>query len=58
MDFILDIYYTRVTPSKTFDILKDDFDHLFIMAVLLLLIVLSYLVKYLAAKKSLNAAWK
>ncbi|XP_027196145.2 ER membrane protein complex subunit 1 [Dermatophagoides pteronyssinus] len=54
----IDIYYTRVTPSKTFDILKDDFDHLLIMAVLLLLIIMSYLVKYLAAKKSLNAAWK
>ncbi|RWS21769.1 hypothetical protein B4U80_04341 [Leptotrombidium deliense] len=54
----LDIFYTRVTPSKTFDILKDDFDHWLIAGVLLILVGLSYFSKWLAAKKSLNNAWK
>ena len=54
----LDIFYARVTPSKTFDILKDDFDFLLIAAVLIALVTFSYLAKLLAARKSLNAAWK
>lgn len=54
----LDLLYTRVTPSKTFDILKDDFDHLLISAVLLALMALSYGTKHLAAVKALRAAWK
>ena len=53
----LDIFYTRVTPSKTFDILKDDFDHLLIAAVLVLLISMGYISKWLAARKHLKAAW-
>ncbi|RWS12912.1 hypothetical protein B4U79_03879 [Dinothrombium tinctorium] len=56
--FGLDIFYTRVTPSKTFDILKDDFDHWLIAGVLLILVGLSYLSKWLAARKTLNNAWK
>jgi len=54
----LDLYYTRVTPSKTFDILKDDFDHLLIIIVLLSLILFSFITKYLASRKTLKAAWK
>lgn len=54
----LDIFFTRVTPSKTFDILKDDFDHLLITAVLICLVVASYASKLLAQRKALRAAWK
>ncbi|XP_074596008.1 ER membrane protein complex subunit 1 [Brevipalpus obovatus] len=54
----LDIYHTRITPSKTFDILKDDFDHLLIIVVLVALVLFSVVSKYLASRKSLNAAWK
>lgn len=54
----LDIYYTRVTPSKTFDILKDDFDNLLIIIVLTALLLFSIATKYLASRKTLNAAWK
>lgn len=55
---IADLFYTRVTPSKTFDILKDDFDYLLITVVLIALILFSYICKWLAARKTLNAAWK
>lgn len=54
----LDLFFTRVTPSKTFDILKDDFDHLLITAVLIFLVVASYVSKMLAQRKALHAAWK
>lgn len=56
--FFVDIFFTRVTPSKTFDVLKDDFDFLLIVAVLVGLIVASYIGKLLAARKQLNAVWK
>lgn len=54
----LDLFFTRVTPSKTFDILKDDFDHILISAVLAFLVVASYVSKLLAQRKALHAAWK
>lgn len=54
----LDIFYTRVAPSKTFDLLKEDFDHLMIILVLSGLVVASYVTKYLASKKALRQLWK
>uniref|UniRef100_A0A224YDN7 ER membrane protein complex subunit 1 n=1 Tax=Rhipicephalus zambeziensis TaxID=60191 RepID=A0A224YDN7_9ACAR len=54
----LDIFYTRVAPSKTFDILKDDFDHVLISVVLTILILVSYVSKRFSARKALRAAWK
>ncbi|XP_064481950.1 ER membrane protein complex subunit 1-like [Ornithodoros turicata] len=54
----LDLFYTRVTPSKTFDILKDDFDHVLISVVLTVLIIVSYISKRLSTRKALRAAWK
>ncbi|XP_049962865.1 ER membrane protein complex subunit 1 isoform X2 [Schistocerca serialis cubense] len=54
----LDLFYTRVAPSKTFDLLKEDFDHLLITAVLLGLAVASYVTKKLASRKALKLAWK
>lgn len=54
----LDIFYTRVAPSKTFDVLKEDFDHRLIVLVLSGLIVASFVIKHLAARKALKQAWK
>ncbi|KAG5899737.1 hypothetical protein JTB14_006076 [Gonioctena quinquepunctata] len=54
----LDVFYTRVAPSKTFDVLKEDFDHLMIVVVLTGLIVGTYVTKYLAARKTLKQLWK
>ena len=54
----LDLFFTRVTPSKTFDILQEDFDHLLISAVLVFLVVASFASKHLAQRKALRAAWK
>lgn len=54
----LDLFYTRIAPSKGFDILKEDFDHLLISAVLLGLLAASYGTKWLASRKALKQAWK
>ncbi|GAB6018573.1 hypothetical protein CHUAL_000265 [Chamberlinius hualienensis] len=54
----LDLFYTRVTPSRTFDVLKDDFDHWIIVMALTGLLVASYITKKFAAKKALKQAWK
>ncbi|BHF80518.1 DUF1620 super [Sparganum proliferum] len=42
----LDIFFTRVAPSKTYDLLRDDFDHWFIAMITA------------AARKELNKAWQ
>ena len=54
----LDLYYTRVMPSKMFDVLKEDFDYIFISGVLSALILASILCSKLASIKSLNLSWK
>ena len=54
----LDLFYTRVTPSKTFDILKEDFEYWLIASVLFILLLFSYLSKILCNRKTLNNAWK
>lgn len=54
----LDLFFTRITPSKTFDILKDDFDHTLIAGVLVFLVIASLVTKYLAQQKALRASWK
>ncbi|XP_063704257.1 ER membrane protein complex subunit 1 [Culicoides brevitarsis] len=54
----LDLFVTRVAPSKTFDLLKEDFDYFLITAVLTALIVASYITKQLASRKLIKQAWK
>lgn len=54
----LDLFYTRVAPSKTFDMLKEDFDYALICLVLGALVVGTVVSKKLAAKKMLKQAWK
>lgn len=54
----LDIFVTRVAPSKTFDLLKEDFDYFLITVVLIALTTASYVVKHLSSRKALKQAWK
>ncbi|CAH1407951.1 unnamed protein product [Nezara viridula] len=54
----LDLFYTRVAPSRTFDVLKDDFEYWLITAVLSGLISAAYITKKLASRKALKQAWK
>ncbi|CAK9820665.1 ER membrane protein complex subunit 1 [Anthophora plagiata] len=54
----LDLFYTRVAPSKTFDVLKEDFDYYLIVIVLAALLISSYITKKLASQKAQKQAWK
>ncbi|XP_071945082.1 ER membrane protein complex subunit 1-like [Antedon mediterranea] len=54
----LDYYYTRISPSKLFDVLNQDFDYLLIATVVVGLVVAAVITKKLAAIKSLNQAWR
>ncbi|XP_013409710.1 ER membrane protein complex subunit 1-like isoform X1 [Lingula anatina] len=53
----LDLFFTQVTPSRKYDVLKEDFDYFFISAVLIGMIVVSVVSQKLAARKALNRAW-
>ena len=55
---VTDLFYTRVMPSKMFDVLKEDFDYVFISSVLLGMIAVSLISQKLAARRALNRAWK
>uniref|UniRef100_H3D366 ER membrane protein complex subunit 1 n=1 Tax=Tetraodon nigroviridis TaxID=99883 RepID=H3D366_TETNG len=54
----LDIFQTRVYPSKQFDVLKDDYDYMLISSVLLALFFATMISKRLAEVKLLNRAWR
>jgi len=54
----LDLYGTRIAPSKGFDLIKDDFEHLMIAGVLAFLVAASFGTRKLAQRKMLNQAWK
>ncbi|XP_002054888.3 ER membrane protein complex subunit 1 isoform X1 [Drosophila virilis] len=54
----LDLFVTRVSPSKTFDLLKEDFDYILISIVLVVLTSGSLIVRHLASRKLLKQAWK
>nr|XP_033778407.1 ER membrane protein complex subunit 1 isoform X2 [Geotrypetes seraphini] len=54
----LDIYQTRVYPSKQFDVLKDDYDYILISSVLFALVFATMITKRLAQVKLLNRAWR
>uniref|UniRef100_A0AAG5CQR0 ER membrane protein complex subunit 1 n=1 Tax=Anopheles atroparvus TaxID=41427 RepID=A0AAG5CQR0_ANOAO len=54
----LDLFVTRVSPSKTFDLLKEDFDYFLITVVLIALTTTSVVVRQLASKKIIKQAWK
>ncbi|XP_064423799.1 ER membrane protein complex subunit 1 [Latimeria chalumnae] len=54
----LDLYQTRVYPSKQFDVLKDDYDYVLISSVLIGLVFATMITKRLAQVKLLNRAWR
>ncbi|EDV92916.1 GH19025 [Drosophila grimshawi] len=54
----LDLFVTRVAPSKTFDLLKEDFDYILISIVLVVLTSGSLIVRHLSSRKLLKQAWK
>ncbi|CAL8071729.1 unnamed protein product [Calicophoron daubneyi] len=53
----LDIFFTRVAPSQTYDLLKEDFDYTAIATVTLGMIVASVVTHKLAARRAVFRAW-
>lgn len=54
----LDLFFTRAFPSKTFDMLREDFDYLFITTLMVGLLAGTFLSKKLAQSSNLKKAWK
>lgn len=54
----VDIFFTRVTPSDSFDLLSDEFDYLLLSLSLLVIFVAILVVGARVRQKELKAAWK
>ena len=53
----LDLFSTRLTPSKPFDLLPEEFDRVLIMCLLPALTIAAVVFHNLVDRKRLNAAW-
>lgn len=53
-----DLYFTRVLPSKQFDLLAVDFDYNLIAAVVVSMLAATFILSKMAARKSLKLLWK
>lgn len=54
----LDLYFTRVLPSKQFDLLAVDFDYTLILGVVVAMVVATIVLSKLSAGKTLKLLWK
>jgi ER membrane protein complex subunit 1 len=54
----VDLFFTRATPSKTFDLLAADFNHSFLLALLGGLAVATVALKRIDRDKKMKAAWQ
>jgi len=52
------LFWTRVHPSGTFDVLKDDFDHMMITVILIGFVGATYACKIFAQMKMTNRLWQ
>jgi hypothetical protein len=54
----LDLFFRRIQPSQGFDLLNEDFNYVFLIATVTLVIALIVITKQQAKKKELANAWK
>ncbi|KAL0483214.1 ER membrane protein complex subunit 1 [Acrasis kona] len=54
----LDMFYIRTAPSKQFDLLNDDFSFSLLVISTVALLVATFVVKWMAAKRELVRLWK
>ncbi|KAG2767656.1 hypothetical protein PC129_g16298 [Phytophthora cactorum] len=54
----LDMFYVRMTPAKSFDLLPSDFNHEMLILLCLTFLVVTFGTKALAQRKALQTAWK
>lgn len=53
----LDLFFTRIQPSKTFDLLPDDFPYAMLILVFLTLFIGSVALRRLDEKKAVKRKW-
>lgn len=53
----LDLYLTRVQPSKTFDLLPEDFPFALLVAITIAMIAASVALKFMSERTSLKQKW-
>ena len=53
----LDLHLTRVQPSKTFDLLPEDFPFALLIAIVVAMIAGSAVLQYLSSQTSLKQKW-
>jgi len=56
--FGTDLFFTRVTPSQTFDLLSDDFQYLPLVGTISVLVVLTFVTTWLVSRKNLAKRWR
>jgi outer membrane protein assembly factor BamB len=54
----IDLFFIRVTPSKAFDVLDDQFNYAGLMLTVVILVVAAAICCYIVKKKDLEFAWK
>ncbi|TDH71102.1 hypothetical protein CCR75_003513 [Bremia lactucae] len=54
----LDMFYVRMTPAKSFDLLPSDFNHEMLLLLCFTFLVVTFGTKTLAQRKALQTAWK
>ncbi len=53
----LDLYLTRVQPSRTFDLLPEDFPFALLITIVVAMIVGAVVLRYLSSQMSLKQKW-
>jgi len=53
----LDLFSTRLTPSKPYDLLPKQFDRIFLVCLLPILVIAAVVFHHLVGRKRLNTAW-
>ena len=53
-----DLFFTRVCPSKSFDVLADDFNYMLVTSVLIGMLCVAIVARKVSSRRALKAAWK
>ena len=54
----VDLFFTRVSPSKLFDVLADDFNYALVSSVLVGMLCVAIVTRKLSSRRLLKAAWQ
>ncbi|XP_065890097.1 ER membrane protein complex subunit 1-like [Dysidea avara] len=54
----LDLFFTRVCPSKSFDVLADDFNYMLVTSVLIGMLCVAVVARKVSSRRALKAAWQ